>query len=44
MRHGRDRGCHSSILHASEMGYPVYRALGFEHVTDVHQHVWIPGD
>lgn len=42
MRIGRDRGCHSTILHASEMGYPVYLGLGFEHVTDVSQYVWLP--
>jgi GNAT superfamily N-acetyltransferase len=42
MRMGREQGCHSSILHASELGYPVYRALGYEHVTDVHQCVWVP--
>jgi len=42
MRRGREQGCHSSILHASELGYPVYRALGYEHVTDVHQRVWVP--
>jgi hypothetical protein len=42
MRIGRVQGCHSSILHASELGYPVYLALGYEHVTDVHQHVWLP--
>jgi GNAT superfamily N-acetyltransferase len=42
MRLGRLEGCHSSILHASELGYPVYLKLGYEHVTDVHQYVWMP--
>ncbi len=42
MRLGREQGCHSSILHSSELGYPVYQALGYEHVADVHQHVWMP--
>lgn len=42
MRIGRDQGCHSAILHASELGYPVYESLGFDHVTDVSQHVWLP--
>jgi GNAT superfamily N-acetyltransferase len=44
MRAGREQACHSSILHSSDLGYPVYQALGFEHVTDVHQHVWLPAD
>jgi GNAT superfamily N-acetyltransferase len=42
LRIGREAGCHSAVLHASEMGYPVYEALGFEHVTDVSQYVWLP--
>ncbi|HEV7195471.1 MAG TPA: GNAT family N-acetyltransferase [Pedococcus sp.] len=42
MRIGRDQGCHSAILHASELGYPVYESLGFDHVTDVSQYVWLP--
>jgi GNAT superfamily N-acetyltransferase len=42
MRIGRRLGCHSSILHASALGYPVYLSLGYEHVTDVHQSVWLP--
>ncbi|QGN58758.1 GNAT family N-acetyltransferase [Nostocoides sp. HKS02] len=42
MRMGREAGCHSAILHASELGYPVYEGLGFEHVTDISQYVWLP--
>jgi GNAT superfamily N-acetyltransferase len=42
MRMGRDAGCHSAILHSSELGYPVYERLGFEHVTDISQYVWLP--
>jgi hypothetical protein len=42
MRIGRSLGCHSSILHSSELGYSVYQALGYEHVTDVYQYVWLP--
>lgn len=42
LRMAQEAGCQSAILHASEMGYPVYRALGFEHVCDVRQHVWFP--
>lgn len=42
MRIGRELGCHSAILHASELGYPLYESLGFDHVTDVSQYVWLP--
>jgi GNAT superfamily N-acetyltransferase len=31
----RKRGCKTAILHATEMGYPVYRRLGFEEVCVV---------
>jgi len=29
----RDWGCSAAVLQSSEMGYPVYRAMGFEQVT-----------
>jgi len=31
----RRRGCKTAILHATEMGYPIYRRLGFEEVCVV---------
>ena len=39
---GRERGCTDAVLHASEMGRPVYERLGFTHVCDVPQYVWVP--
>jgi len=42
MREGRDRGCLESILHASPMGLPVYRRLGFVEVCRMPQYVWVP--
>jgi GNAT superfamily N-acetyltransferase len=42
MRIGARRGCRAAILHASELGHPVYRALGFEDVCEVYRHVWLP--
>ena len=41
---GVELGCHSAILHSSSLGYPVYERIGFEHVTDVHQYVWLPSE
>ena len=29
----RDWGCTAAVLQSSEMGYPVYRSMGFEEVT-----------
>jgi GNAT superfamily N-acetyltransferase len=39
---GVELGCHSAILHATTLGFPVYEGIGFTHVTDVHQYVWLP--
>lgn len=36
---GRERGADLAILHATELGEPVYRRLGFEAVTEVTQ--WV---
>ena len=36
---GREQGADLAILHATEMGEPVYRRLGFEAVTEVTQ--WV---
>lgn len=38
----RLRGCTEAILHASEMGRPVYERLGFVAVCEVPQYVWVP--
>lgn len=32
MRHGIERGAETAVLEASEMGYPIYRRLGFEEI------------
>jgi predicted GNAT family acetyltransferase len=39
---GVELGCHAAILHATTLGFPVYEGIGFTHVTDVHQYVWLP--
>ena len=39
---GRARGCTESILHASPLGLPVYRRLGFVEVCRMPQYVWLP--
>lgn len=40
--HGRERGCTQAVLHATEMGRPVYERLGFVEVCRVPQYVWAP--
>ncbi|MEX2292951.1 MAG: GNAT family N-acetyltransferase [Acidimicrobiales bacterium] len=42
LRAGAAAGCSEAILHSSEMGFPVYRSLGFETVCDVQTYVWVP--
>lgn len=44
MEHGRSRGCTEAILHASEVGLPVYERLGFETVCTVGQFTWDPDE
>ncbi len=39
---GRERGCRHAVLHASELGRPVYERLGFVEVCQVPQYVWVP--
>lgn len=36
---GRDQGCKIGVLHASPMGEPVYKRMGFETVTRYHHFV-----
>jgi len=42
IRIGARHGCGESILHATEMGLPVYQKLGFDTVCEVQQYLWIP--
>jgi GNAT superfamily N-acetyltransferase len=42
MNLARERGCTHAVLHASEMGRPVYERLGFVEVCRVPQFVWMP--
>ncbi len=42
MGHGRDRDCTQAILHASEIGRPVYERLGFVEVCGVPEYAWVP--
>ena len=39
---GVARGCQQAILHASDMGRPVYERLGFAQVCTTPQYVWMP--
>ena len=38
----RQMGYRLGILQSSEMGYPVYRQLGFQHLTSMENYYW-PG-
>jgi GNAT superfamily N-acetyltransferase len=42
MRIGAQHGCSESILHASQMGEPVYANLGYRIVGQVAQYLWMP--
>ena len=36
------KGYHWAILHSSEMGYEMYKKMGFKHYSYINQCVWIP--
>jgi GNAT superfamily N-acetyltransferase len=42
MNLAREAGCHRAVLHATELGRPVYERLGFVEVCQVPQLVWMP--
>ena len=42
MNVGVEAGCTHAILHATELGRPVYERLGFEEVCQTPQWVWMP--
>ena len=42
MNVGVDAGCTNAVLHATEMGRPVYERLGFEEVCQTPQWIWMP--
>jgi ribosomal protein S18 acetylase RimI-like enzyme len=42
MKHARDLGAKRAVLQSSEMGYPVYRAIGFEDVCALRLYDWKP--
>lgn len=44
MELARTLGCNEVILHATEVGRPVYEKLGFETVCFVPQFVWVPAE
>ncbi|OIB58737.1 GNAT family N-acetyltransferase [Natrialba sp. SSL1] len=37
LRAGREAGCQVGVLQSSEMGYPIYKRMGFETVVTYHQ-------
>lgn len=37
LRAGREAGCRVGVLQSSEMGYPLYKRMGFETVVTYHQ-------
>ena len=42
MHEARASGYRIAILHASQLGLPTYRSLGFETICDIGQYVWVP--
>ena len=42
MEIGRDRGATRAVLHATELGRPIYERLGFTEVCRVPQYLWMP--
>ena len=42
MNVGVAAGCTNAVLHASEIGRPVYERLGFEEVCQTPQWIWLP--
>jgi ribosomal protein S18 acetylase RimI-like enzyme len=40
MRHAREQGARQAALQSSELGFNVYRSLGFEHVCDLTLYDW----
>lgn len=40
--YGREQGCRAAVLQSTEMGFPVYRSMGFETRYSVNQYT--PGD
>ena len=42
MNVGVAAGCTNAVLHASELGRPVYERLGFEEVCQTPQWIWMP--
>lgn len=40
---GAERGAAEAVLHASDVGRPLYERLGFVEVCQVPQYAWLPG-
>jgi len=38
----RDVGCRYAVLQSTEMGFPVYKKLGFEKCCDIRAYTWSP--